>query len=227
MRLVIVAPGVLLAGVLLAGGALAGPREEVAQGQAAYERGDNDLAIRLLTDALSSGALSRGQREKALVARANAELATDQRTQAIADADAAITLNAGNAEAAALKSRALQRTGAEASDVRVRAEVSVDHRGDAPAVTAAESLNGEVKNFNEGVAQRNAASQADFDAGVAHQHDQASSDADAYARARAAYEARARDIAARHQADMAEWRAQVKACKVHRGAQCGEATPPP
>ncbi len=215
MRLMAVALG-----VLLAGGAMAGPPDQVAAGRAALARGDNELAIRLLSEAINSGTLRRAQQESALVERANAELAVDRRTEAIADADAAMAIDSTNAAAAAVKSRALQRTGAEASDVRVRAQVSVVNRGDAPAVTAAESLNGEVKIFNEGVAARNAASEADYEAGLARLHDQKTSDADEYARQQAAYEARAREAAARHQADLAAWKAQVKACRRRREAEC-------
>ncbi len=154
--------------------------------------------------------------EQALVKRAGAELVANQAQRAIADADAALAINPSDSRAA---------------DVKARAQASIAGQGQKGlAEGSAASLNGEVKRFNDDIAARNAASEANYQAGLAQYNARMQSDAAAYAQAQAAYQVQLKDQDAHHAADLAVWRKNVAACRRGDLSKCGERgrpAPPP
>lgn len=90
----------------IASSALADPVADAKAGLDALNRGDNALAIRLFTQALGSGSLTPIDRELAYVKRAEANLAAGNKSAALADANQALALEAGDSEAADVRDRA-------------------------------------------------------------------------------------------------------------------------
>ena len=91
---------------LAAGAAFASPLEDAKAGLAALDKGENITAIRLFTTAIDSHKLARSDQELAFVKRAEAYLASHQEKSALADANHALDLEPGDAEAAATRDRA-------------------------------------------------------------------------------------------------------------------------
>ncbi|HXU99496.1 MAG TPA: hypothetical protein VG166_03250, partial [Caulobacteraceae bacterium] len=147
---------------------------------------------------------------------ARSELATNQAAKALADADAALAIDASDRQAA---------------DVKARAQASIAGQGQAgPAAASAAALNGEVKRFNDDVAARNAGKEAAYQAGLAQYNARVQSDAAAYAQAHADYKAQVKALDARRQADLAAWRTRVAACRHGDRSRCAvrrRSAPPP
>lgn len=90
----------------LAGAAFAGPLDDAKAGLAALDKGENITAIRLFSTAIDSHKLARSDQELAYVKRAEAYLASHQEKSALADANHALDLQPGDAEAVATRDRA-------------------------------------------------------------------------------------------------------------------------
>jgi tetratricopeptide (TPR) repeat protein len=82
---------------------LAGPADEANAGLDALDRGDYDTAVRLLSDALDSGALSPADKEFAYLERAKAYAAEKNEASALADVNAALALDPADQEAIDLR----------------------------------------------------------------------------------------------------------------------------
>jgi hypothetical protein len=91
---------------LATGAAFASPLEDAKAGLAALDKGENITAIRLFTTAIDSHKLARSDQELAFVKRAEAYLASHQEKSALADANHALDLEPGDAEASATRDRA-------------------------------------------------------------------------------------------------------------------------
>jgi tetratricopeptide (TPR) repeat protein len=74
-------------------------------GLEALNRGDNTAAISLFTKAITGGTLSRSDKELAYVKRSEAYLAMGAKDKALADATKALSLDAGDSEAAAVRDK--------------------------------------------------------------------------------------------------------------------------
>lgn len=145
---------------------------------------------------------------KALVERAKDELAANQAAKALADADAALTID---------------RTDSAAADVKARAQASIAGQGQQGlAEGSAASLNGEVRRYNDDIATRNAARAAAYQAGLAEYNQRRQSAAANFARARADYQAQIEAQEASRAADLAAWRAAVAACKNGDRSKCAK-----
>jgi hypothetical protein len=92
--------------VLFGAPAWADPVADAKAGVDALNRGDDVAAIRLLTQALASGALAPSDRELAYVRRAEANLAAGNRAAALLDANQALALDASDEEAAGVRDKA-------------------------------------------------------------------------------------------------------------------------
>jgi hypothetical protein len=146
--------------------------------------------------------------EGALVKRAQAELAANQAPKALADADAALAINASDSEAA---------------DVKARAQASIAGQGqEGLAEGPAASLNGEVKHFNDDIAARNAAKEAAFQSDLSQYNARVQAEADAYAQAQVDYQAKLKAQDASRAADLAAWRARVAACRNGDRSKCAK-----
>ncbi|HEY5290380.1 MAG TPA: hypothetical protein VIJ59_10155 [Caulobacteraceae bacterium] len=93
----------------------------------------------------------------------------------------------------------------------------------APASTtdsADARLNAQAKRFNEDVAARNQARQADYDAQLAQYQIRKQSDQDAYAENLRRYSAEVQAQDQQHAADLAAWRKNVAACRKGDLSKC-------
>jgi tetratricopeptide (TPR) repeat protein len=186
--------------MLLAGGvAHADPLGDAKSGLAAFNQGDNPTAIKLFTSALDSGRLTRADQELAYVKRAEAYLAASDGKSALTDANHALDLDPRDSEALATRDRAQNLIAPPPP----------------PGPTPSEIADQKVKDDY-------AAAQAKYEA-------QKKADADAYAQQLADYDAKVRATDAKHEADLAAWRADVAACKGGDQTKCAStaATPPP
>ena len=177
------------------------------------------VAAVLFATAVAAQAVSSGEATpvQTLVERAKSELAADQAPKALADADAALAIDASNQGAA---------------DVKTRAQASIAGQGQAgPAAASAAALNGEVKRFNDDIAARNAGKEAAYEAGVAQYNARLQSDAASYTQAEADYQAQVKRLDVQRETDLAAWRARVAACSHGDRSQCAagrrQLTPPP
>ena len=93
---------------LAAGVALADPLGDAKGGMDALNKGDNDMAIRLFSQAINSGGLAQSDLELAYVKRAQAYAAEKNALAASDDLDAAAKLDPNDREVAELR-RTLQR----------------------------------------------------------------------------------------------------------------------
>ncbi|MGH7025202.1 MAG: hypothetical protein ACREEB_16665 [Caulobacteraceae bacterium] len=91
---------------LAAGVARAGPLDDAKSGLAALDKGNNLVAIRLFTQALDSGRLTRSDQELAHVKRAEAYLARGDGKLAEVDANQALDIDPRDSEAVATLDRA-------------------------------------------------------------------------------------------------------------------------
>jgi tetratricopeptide (TPR) repeat protein len=185
----------LLAGaatLLMAGSALADPLADAKAGLAALNSGDNPAAVRLLTSALASGRLTLTDRELAYVKRAQAYLAMEEGAKALADSSHALDLDPKDAEASATRDRA------EA----VLARPKVDAQA-AAAATTADATPPAGKSMGE------------YDAAVQKYEAEKKAAADTYAQELAAHDAAVKTTEARHEAELAAWKANVQACETN------------
>ncbi|MGH7025203.1 MAG: CC_3452 family protein [Caulobacteraceae bacterium] len=90
----------------LAAAVRADPLDDAKAGLAALDKGDDAAAIRLFTQALDAGSLSRSDEELAHVKRAEAFLASGEAGKALADANRALDIDPRDAEAVAALGRA-------------------------------------------------------------------------------------------------------------------------
>jgi tetratricopeptide (TPR) repeat protein len=183
----------LLAGaatLLMAGSALADPLADAKAGLAALNSGDNPAAVRLLTSALASGRLTLTDRELAYVKRAQAYLAMEEGAKALADSSHALDLDPKDAEASATRDRA------EA----VLARPKVDAQA---AATTADATPPAGKSMGE------------YDAAVQKYEAEKKAAADTYAQELAAHDAAVKTTEARHEAELAAWKANVQACETN------------
>ena len=195
MRLAFLAAAAVTA--LAAGAAFATPLEDAKAGLAALDKGENITAIRLFTTAIDSHKLSRSDQELAYVKRAEAYLASHQEKSAVIDANHALDLEPGDAEAAATRDRA------QALLTPPPAAMT------APAVTDP------------------AAAKASYDAAVAAYDAERKAAADGYAKQMSDYDAQVKAENDRHAAELATWQDDVKACKAGMLSKCGDQSPKP
>jgi tetratricopeptide (TPR) repeat protein len=99
---------------LIAGPVLADPLSDAKAGLEALNRGDNEAAIHLFTQALDSGGMTSADRELAYVKRAEAYAAEHNTAQSLADLDQAQALYPNDQEAVSLRRR-LQGSAAPAA----------------------------------------------------------------------------------------------------------------
>lgn len=96
---------ILLVPALLVSPARADGLSDAKAGLEAFNRGDNDGAVRLFTKALASGELTRSDQELAYFYRAQAHAAENDRASALADLDQAQKLDPGDQEAIDLRQK--------------------------------------------------------------------------------------------------------------------------
>ena len=198
---------------LAAGAARADPPRDAKAGLEALNRGDNDGAIRLFTQALLYGSSLRSDREFVYVKRAEAFLAAGRDVDAAADARRALALNPRDAEAIAVRDKA-GRLAAAAPTL-------------APFRDPSDALNAKVKTGLDAVAARNRAAfesyqaqMADYEARKAAIEAQTKADDEAYAASLAAHQAEVDELARKNAADIADWKRRVEACKSGDRSQC-------
>jgi hypothetical protein len=95
-----------LALVLATGAASANPLDDAKAGMKAFDKGDNQGAVKLFSSAINSHRLQRSDQELALVKRAEARIALGQGQAALADAYSALNLDPADNEAIATRDRA-------------------------------------------------------------------------------------------------------------------------
>jgi tetratricopeptide (TPR) repeat protein len=92
--------------VLAAWATRASPLDDAKAGMKAFDKGDNQAAVRLFSSAINSHRLLRSDQELALVKRAEAHFALGQSQAALADAYSALNLDPADNEAIATRDRA-------------------------------------------------------------------------------------------------------------------------
>ncbi|HLI65450.1 MAG TPA: hypothetical protein VKU90_03715 [Caulobacteraceae bacterium] len=182
---------------LVGGAAFADALGDFNAGVAAIARHDAAEAVRLFTAALDSGQLTSGDREIAYARRADAELQLGRKTDALADAQAALALAPGDAEAALVRDRA------------AALDTPAPH---GPTINADTRLNAAVAARNAAVEAQAAAAQANYQAALAANAAQKAAQDQAYAAQMAAYQAAVDKANAAH----AAW----AACKAGDRSQC-------
>jgi len=208
---------------LITSGAWADPPRDARAGLEALNRGDNDGAIRLFTQALLYGSSLRSDREFVYVKRAEALLATGRGADATADAKRALALNPRDAEAIEVRDKARPQAAASAA---------------APFRDPSDALNTKIKTGLDAVAARNRAAfetyqtqMADYEAKKAAIEEQTKANDELYAASLVAHQAQVDELARKNVADIADWHRRVEACKSGDRSQCahrsaGESGPP-
>lgn len=190
----------------------ADPLDQAQAGLDALNRGDNDAAIRLFTEALKSRALAGSDRELAYVKRAEAYLAQGDRAKALADANRALGMNS---------------TDGEASDVRDQAQSGGEAQSGGPGHafltndTASDGLNQQITDHNQAIESENQAAQANYQAQQAQYEAEKQAQQAAYEQQLAAHQAQVEALDRQRAADLAAWQARVAACKGGDTSQCG------
>ncbi|MDQ2860787.1 MAG: hypothetical protein M3T55_08685 [Pseudomonadota bacterium] len=197
---------------LTAGGAWADPPRDARAGLEALNRGDNDEAIRLFTQALLYGSSLRPDREFVYVKRAEALLATGRGADATADTMRALALNPRDAEAIEVRDKARPPAAASAA---------------APFRDPSDALNAKIKTGVDAIAARNRAAfetylaqVADYEAKKAAIAEQTKANDEAYAASLVAHQAQVDELARKNATDIADWKRRVEACKSGDRSQC-------
>jgi tetratricopeptide (TPR) repeat protein len=211
--------------VVVAGPAAADPPAAAKAGLEALSKGDNDAAIRLLSEALLYGRLARSDRELVYEKRAEALLAAGHSDDALADAQRALALNPADGDAADIVEKARPTVQPVASATTPATGVLV-----AP-VDPSVGLNAKVKADLDGVQARNTAAAAKYEAEMAaYETEKAAVEAErkandeAYAASLAAHQAEVEALARKQAADIADWQRRVQACQHGDRAQCASET---
>ncbi len=207
----------LAALAMVAGGAWADPPQGAKVAIEALNRGDNDTAVRLFSQALLYGSPARADRAFAYVKRAEAFLAMGRNGDAAADAKRALALNPRDPEAI---------------EVRRKAQALATTAATAPLNDASDALNAKIKTRLDAVAARNRAAfetyqtqMADYEAKKAAIAEQTKANDEAYAASLAAHQAQVDEVARKTAADMADWQRRVAACKSGDRSQCAHRPP--
>lgn len=197
---------------LVAGQAWAIQPSGAKAGLEALNRGDNDVAIRLFTQALLYGGLARSDRELAYVKRAEAFLATGRTSDALADARRALVLNPADAEAI---------------DVRNKSQTVATTSATVAAGDASDALNAKVKAKLDAIEARNRAAfqryqtqLADYEAKKAAYEAEKRANEDAYAASLTAHQALVKALEQESAANVAEWEKRVPSCRDGNQSQC-------
>ncbi len=199
---------------MAAGAAWADPPQGAKAALEALNRGDNDTAVRLFSQALLYGSPARADRAFAYVKRAEAFLAMGRQGDAAADARRALALNPRDAEALGVRRKA-------------QAPAQATTAAPAPLKDPSDALNARIKTGLDAVAARNRAAfetyqtqMADYQAKKAAIAEQAKANDEAYAASLAAHQAQVDELARKAAADMADWQRRVAACKKGDRSQC-------
>jgi hypothetical protein len=192
---------------LLATAAAADPVADLTDGVGALNRHDNDAAVRLLSAALDSHALSPADQEIALVRRAQAYLRLRRSADALADAGLALSMEPGDVEAARVRNYALN------------VDVPSPH---GPTINTDRPLNAAVAARNAAVNTELAASQANYQTELAAYQQAKEQNVWTYAAQLAAYQAGVAAQNAQAAAAHAAWEAAVRACKGGDRSKCAK-----
>jgi hypothetical protein len=203
LRLLIVVAALSFA----SGAALADSLADAQAGLEALGRNETEVAIRLLSRALGEGGLSQSDRELAYVKRAEAYALEGRNDDALADAQRALALDPGDAEAL---------------DVRTKSAALVRAAPPASSGDESDELNATVKARLDAVTARNLAAQRRFEEQKAAYEAQKAADERAYAQRLAEHRAEVEALDREHAAALAAWQAQVAACKDGDLSQCAQ-----
>jgi hypothetical protein len=190
---------------LAASSAFATPLGDAKSGLAAFDKGDNLTAIRLFTAAINSHQLARRDQELAYVKRGEAYLAAHQEKSALADANHALDLDPGDAEAAATRDRA----------TALLAPPPAPPVAPPPAPAAAPAV---AESASDVAKAEYAASEAAYEA-------KKKATEDAYARQMADYDSQVKAESDRHAAELAAWQKDVADCKAGVLSKCAGKAP--
>jgi hypothetical protein len=205
--------GVGLLAATLAATAVQAQSDNLAAGGQALQHGDNVEAVRLLSKALDSPSLTPEERERALVQRAQASLATGDAAAAYDDARRALVMNPNDDQAAGVRQKAqialiARRPLGLPDPSQAAATYGLNSKAQAQSAKAAAETAANAKAYQ--------GAEASYHQNLTQYQADRKAEQDRYAAAQADYQAKLKAADEKREADLAAW----QACKKGDRSKC-------